>query len=128
MLVNASFFSLYHLVSTLFGILLTFSPMHFLGFSVMPRRIPDFPDSFHSWNFLSSIASGITFISFSFLSFMFLLAVIIFYYFASISLFSLLFLCCSYKDLNSCTNEWTQRRTVIERKLILRNDDTHSPK
>merc|ERR1711948_49940 len=39
--------SLYHLVLTLVGILLTFSPMHFLGFNVMPRRIPDFPDSFH---------------------------------------------------------------------------------
>merc|ERR1711897_76746 len=52
--------SLYHLVLTLVGILLTFSPMHFLGFNVMPRRIPDFPDSFHSWNFLSSIGSGIT--------------------------------------------------------------------
>jgi len=47
--------SLYHLVLTLVGILLTFSPMHFLGFNVMPRRIPDFPDSFHSWNFLSCI-------------------------------------------------------------------------
>ena len=51
--------SLYHLVSTLIGILLTFSPMHFLGFNVMPRRIPDFPDSFHSWNFLSSIGSSL---------------------------------------------------------------------
>merc|ERR1711862_666036 len=39
--------SIYHLVLTLVGILLTFSPMHFLGFNVMPRRIPDFPDSFH---------------------------------------------------------------------------------
>merc|ERR1711957_656570 len=47
------------------GILLTFSPMHFLGFNVMPRRIPDFPDSFHSWNFLSSIGSGITLLSFA---------------------------------------------------------------
>ena len=37
--------SLYHLVSTFIGILLTFSPMHFLGFNVFPRRIPDFPDS-----------------------------------------------------------------------------------
>merc|ERR1711902_34412 len=55
--------SIYHLVLTLVGILLTFSPMHFLGFNVMPRRIPDFPDSFHSWNFLSSIGSGITFLS-----------------------------------------------------------------
>merc|ERR1711976_721746 len=59
--------SLYHLVLTLVGILLTFSPMHFLGFNVMPRRIPDFPDSFHSWNFLSSIGSGITFLSFAIL-------------------------------------------------------------
>ena len=33
--------SLYHLVSTFIGILLTFSPMHFLGFNVMPRRVPD---------------------------------------------------------------------------------------
>jgi heme/copper-type cytochrome/quinol oxidase subunit 1 len=57
--------SLYHLVSTFIGILLTFSPMHFLGFNVMPRRIPEFPDSFHSWNFLSSIGSGITFLSFA---------------------------------------------------------------
>merc|ERR1712115_684917 len=54
----SSTLSLYHLVLTLVGILLTFSPMHFLGFNVMPRRIPDFPDSFHSWNFLSSIGSG----------------------------------------------------------------------
>jgi len=60
--------SLYHLVSTFIGILLTFSPMHLLGFNVMARRIPDFPDSFHSWNFLSSIGSGITFISFAMFS------------------------------------------------------------
>ena len=59
--------SLYHLVSTFIGILLTFSPMHFLGFNVMARRIPDFPDSFHSWNFLSSLGSGITFLSFAML-------------------------------------------------------------
>ena len=39
--------------------------MHFLGFNILPRRIPDFPDSFHSWNFLSSIGSGITFLSFA---------------------------------------------------------------
>merc|ERR1711879_1016938 len=57
--------SLYHFVLTFVGILLTFSPMHFLGFNVMPRRVPDFPDSFHSWNFLSSIGSGITLLSFA---------------------------------------------------------------
>merc|ERR1712182_2594 len=59
--------SLYHFVLTLVGILLTFSSMHFLGFNVMLRRIPDFPDSFHSWNFLSSIGSGITLLSFAML-------------------------------------------------------------
>merc|ERR1712225_16216 len=59
--------SLYHLLLVFVGILLTFSPMHFLGFNVMPRRIPDFPDTFHSWNFLSSIGSGITLLSFAML-------------------------------------------------------------
>ena len=58
-----------HLLSTFIGILLSFSPMHFLGFNLMPRRIPDFPDSFHSWNFLSSIGSGITFLSFAIFSY-----------------------------------------------------------
>ena len=66
---SSSTLSLYHLVSTFIGILLTFSPMHFLGFNVMPRRIPDFPDPFHSWNFLSSIGSGITFLSFAIFSY-----------------------------------------------------------
>jgi len=56
----SSTLSLYHLILIFFGILLTFLPMHFLGLNVMPRRIPDFPDYFHSWNFLSSIGSGIT--------------------------------------------------------------------
>ena len=59
--------SLYHCNLIFIAILLTFSPMHFLGFNVMPRRIPSFPDSVHSWNYLSSIGSGITFLSFSFL-------------------------------------------------------------
>merc|ERR1711965_1106765 len=64
---SSSYNSIYHLVSTFFGILLTFTPMHFLGFNVMPRRIPDFPDYFNSWNYLSSIGSGITLISFGML-------------------------------------------------------------
>merc|ERR1712198_500363 len=39
----SSTLSLYHFASTFIGIFLTFSSMHFLGFNVMPRRIPDFP-------------------------------------------------------------------------------------
>ena len=66
---SSSILSLYHLQSTFIGILLSFSPMHFLGFNLMPRRIPDYPDSFHSWNFLSSIGSGITFLSFAIFSY-----------------------------------------------------------
>ena len=87
----SSTLSLYHLVSTFIGILLTFSPMHFLGFNVMPRRIPDFPDSFHSWNFLSSIGSGITFLSFA-----------IFYHWFSLS--SCIFLIFSWAFIFFITN------------------------
>merc|ERR1712176_1417674 len=65
LLSSSSILSLYHFYLTFVGILLTFSPMHFLGFNVMPRRIPSFPDSFHSWNLLSSIGSGITLLSFA---------------------------------------------------------------
>ena len=50
----------YHFLLTFVGIFLTFTPMHFLGFNVMPRRMPDIPDYFNSWNYLSSIGSGLT--------------------------------------------------------------------
>ena len=49
--------SIYHLDLIFIGILFTFSSIHFLGFNIMPRRIPDFPDSFYSWNLLSSVNS-----------------------------------------------------------------------
>jgi ubiquinol-cytochrome c reductase cytochrome b subunit len=38
---------IYHFVIALLGILLTFVPMHFLGFNLMPRRIPAFWHSEH---------------------------------------------------------------------------------
>ena len=41
-------------------------PAAFLRMNVMPRRIHSFPDFFNFWNSLSSIGSGITFLSFGF--------------------------------------------------------------
>lgn len=44
------------------AILLTFTPMHFLGFATLPRRIPDYGDEVWSWNALCSIGSTMLFI------------------------------------------------------------------
>lgn len=52
-----------HYYTLFIGVNITFMPLHFIGLQGMARRIPDYPDAYIPYNYISTIGSSISIIS-----------------------------------------------------------------
>jgi len=59
--------TIYALITLLISWNITFFPLYFLGFNLMPRRIMDYPDYLNGWNYISSLGSILTVLTLLFL-------------------------------------------------------------
>jgi cytochrome c oxidase subunit 1 len=66
-ILNLDFFILFNKFNynlQYFIFIITFTPLYFIGYNIMPRRLLEFSEYYNSWNYLSSISSKITIITF----------------------------------------------------------------
>ena len=90
-----------HFWTTFWGVNITFFPMHFLGLAGMPRRIPDYPDAFAGWNWISSMGSTVSAV-----------ATLLFFYLIAQAL--------AGKNVSLPNNPWREtRKSIFLKKLSI---------
>ena len=94
---------LLHCILFFLGVNITFFPMHFLGLAGMPRRIPDYPDAFATWNYIASFGSSVSVIS-----------TLVFFY----VIYDLFVKKSENTAFNKSNFSWTKQRVLNETKLV----------